>query len=47
MKKTVKAYTRNELEFVYFKAKCLMVVSFLLGMLATAVIYGILGVLTK
>jgi hypothetical protein len=42
-KKTIKAYTRNELEFVWFKAKVLMFASFVSGMLATAVIYWILN----
>ena len=42
-KKTIKAYTRNELEFVYFKAKVLMLASFVSGMLAAAVIYWVLN----
>lgn len=43
MKKTIKAYTRNELEFLFFKVKVLMLASFASGMLAAAVIYWVLN----
>jgi hypothetical protein len=42
-KRTIKAYTKGELEFVYFKAKVLMIVSFCGGMLTAAVIYWLLN----
>lgn len=46
-KRVSKTYTKGELEFVYFKAKVLMIISFLAGMMMTAAIYGILAVLIK
>jgi hypothetical protein len=47
MKKTVKSYTNSELEFIYFKAKTLMVLSFAGGMLTAAAIYLTLNVLAR
>jgi hypothetical protein len=40
-KRIVKSYTKNELEFVYFKTKVLAIAAFIAGMMTTAVIYSV------
>lgn len=40
-KKIAKSYTKNELDFVYFKAKVLAIAAFIAGMLTTAAIYTV------
>ena len=44
-KRIAKSYTKNELDFVYFKAKVLAIAAFVAGMMTTAVIYSVFNVI--
>lgn len=47
MKKQLRWYTEQELDFVWFKAKFAMFVAFAVGMLTAAAIYVIFNIITK